>query len=74
MGCAAEKMLVYPEPARKAGVEGTFYRGILIDENGVPIKTQVLKRDCPAPGFEEAAAQALMITHWKNPPTSAIFR
>jgi protein TonB len=62
---SVKRYLVYPELARKAGVEGLVVVGVLIDENGNPIKTQILKASGAHIGFEEAAAAAVMKTHWK---------
>lgn len=62
---AIKKNLKYPELARKAGIEGTVIVGVLIDEKGNPIKTQVLKGAGIDIGFEEAAAAAVMSVKWK---------
>ncbi len=59
------RYLVYPELARKAGIEGVVMIGVLIDESGKPIKTQILKASGAHIGFEEAAATAVMHTRWK---------
>ncbi len=59
------KLLEYPELARKAGIEGTVVIGVLVDEKGNSVKTQVLKADGSKLGFEEAAAKALMQIKWK---------
>jgi protein TonB len=56
--------LVYPELARKAGVEAVVVVGVLIDAHGNPIKTQILKSSNSSIGFDEAAEAALMRTQW----------
>ncbi|MEC9485956.1 MAG: energy transducer TonB [Prosthecochloris sp.] len=51
----------YPDIARRAGIEGKVIVSVLIDEQGTPLKAQVVKR---IPGdqhvFDEAARKALM--------------
>ncbi len=59
------KKLEYPELARKAGIEGMVIIGVLVDEKGNSVKTQVLKSDGSKLGFEEAAQKALMQMKWK---------
>ncbi len=59
------KNLVYPELARKAGVEGMVIVGVLVDEKGNTVKTQVLKSSGLNIGFEKAAQEALMAIKWK---------
>jgi protein TonB len=59
-----KRNLVYPELARKAGVEGLVVVGVLIDERGRPVKTQILKASGARIGFEEAATAAVMKTRW----------
>ncbi len=59
------RLLEYPELARKAGIEGTVVIGVLVDEKGNTVKTQVLKSDATKLGFEEAAIKALMQMKWK---------
>ncbi len=61
---AIKRNLVYPELARKAGIEGLVIVGVLIDEEGRPIKTQILKASGVHIGFEEAATAAVMKTRW----------
>ncbi|RMD92283.1 MAG: energy transducer TonB [Calditrichaeota bacterium] len=61
---AIRKHLHYPEIARKLGIEGIVVVGVLIDENGNPIKTQVLKDSGYKLGFEEAAQAAVMSVKW----------
>ncbi|MFQ5707045.1 MAG: energy transducer TonB [bacterium] len=62
---AIQKHLGYPELARKAGVEGLVVIGVLIDEHGNPVKTQILKESRVHIGFEEAARAAVMAVKWK---------
>lgn len=62
---AIRRHLKYPELARKAGVEGMVVVGVLIDAQGNPIKTQVLKPAGVDIGFEEAAQAAVMAVKWK---------
>ncbi len=59
------KNLKYPEIARKAGVQGLVVVGVLIDEKGNSVKTQVLKESGMKVGFEEAAQAAVMMMKWK---------
>ena len=40
---AIQKRVVYPEIARRAGIEGKVYVQALIDENGDVVKTKILK-------------------------------
>ncbi len=60
------KNLKYPEIARKAGIEARVIVGVLIDEKGNSIRTQILK-GAPSStfGFEEAAQRALMKMKWR---------
>ncbi len=62
---AIQRHLKYPEIARKAGLTATVIIGVLIDEHGNPIKTQVLKGAGVKIGFEEAARDAVMAVKWK---------
>jgi protein TonB len=62
---AIKKNLKFPDLARKAGIEGTVIVGVLIDEKGNPVKTQILKGAGVSIGFEEAAAAAVMSVKWK---------
>ncbi len=51
----------YPENARRAGVEGKVFVSVLISENGMPIKAQIMKRE-PAEQkiFDQAAIESVM--------------
>jgi protein TonB len=62
---AIKKNLKYPEIARKAGVQGMVVVGVLIDEHGNSVKTQVLKDSGFKMGFEESAQAAVMAVKWK---------
>lgn len=57
--------LKYPEIARRAGIEGVVILGVLVDENGNSLKTQVLKPSGTSLGFEQAAEEAAMKLKWK---------
>ena len=60
----------YPEIARRAGVECAVIIGVLVDEQGNSVKTQILKDSGAELGFEEAAQNAVMKMKWiaKNKP------
>ena len=62
---AIQRNLKYPELARKAGVEARLVVGVLIDENGKPIKTQILHDSGSNIGFEDAAREAIMKVKWR---------
>ncbi|HAP34600.1 MAG TPA: hypothetical protein DCQ28_01155 [Bacteroidetes bacterium] len=55
---------VYPEIARRAGVEGTVWVKIWVDKEGNPKKAQVLKSDAEL--FNQPAIDAAM--RWKFTP------
>jgi protein TonB len=59
------KNLKYPEIARKAGLQGLVVVGVLIDEQGNSLKTQVLKDSGMNVGFEESAQAAVMTMKWR---------
>ncbi len=61
---AIQAKLVYPEIARKAGVEGRVYINVLIDERGNVIDTKVLK-SLGNNGCDEAAIEAIKAVKWK---------
>jgi protein TonB len=62
---AIQENLVYPQIARKAGIEATVVVGVLVDEKGNSVKTQILKGSGTTLGFEQAAQAALMAVKWK---------
>lgn len=59
------RYLQYPEIARRAGIEAVVIVGILVDENGNSLKTEILKPSGTTLGFEEAAQNAVMKLKWK---------
>ncbi|MBN1637611.1 MAG: TonB family protein [Ignavibacteriales bacterium] len=59
-----QKNIIYPEIAKKAGVQGKVYIKAYVDENGIVVKTEVLKGI--GAGCDEAAADAVMKTRF-NP-------
>lgn len=61
---AIQKKLVYPEIARKAGVEGRVTIYAQVDENGNVVKTKVVQSLGPN-GCDEAAIKAIMSVKWK---------
>lgn len=61
---AIQAKLVYPEIARKAGVEGRVYVNVLIDERGNVIDTKILK-SLGNNGCDEAAVAAIKSVKWK---------
>ncbi len=61
---AIQQNLVYPEIARKAGVEGRVYVNVLIDEQGNVIDTKILK-SLGNNGCDEAAVAAIRKAKWK---------
>ncbi|MBN1480057.1 energy transducer TonB [candidate division KSB1 bacterium] len=61
---AIQNNLVYPEIARKAGVEGRVYVNVLIDERGNVIDTKILK-SLGNNGCDEAAVAAIRKVKWK---------
>ena len=61
---AIQRNLVYPEIARKAGVEGRVVINCLIDEKGNVINTRVLK-SLGNNGCDEAAVAAIKSVKWK---------
>lgn len=61
---AIQQNLVYPEIARKAGVEGRVYVNVLIDEKGNVIDTKILK-SLGNNGCDEAAVDAIRKVKWK---------
>jgi periplasmic protein TonB len=61
---AIQRNLVYPEIARKAGVEGRVYVNCLVDEKGNVVKTVILK-SLGNNGCDEAAVAAIRDVKWK---------
>ena len=61
---AIQRSLVYPEIARKAGVEGRVVVNCLIDEKGNVIRTRILK-SLGNNGCDEAAVAAIQSVKWK---------
>jgi protein TonB len=61
---AIQEKLVYPEIARKAGVEGRVYVQVIIDEKGNVIKATVTK-SLGNNGCDEAAVAAIKAVKWK---------
>jgi len=59
------RYLKYPEIARRAGIEAVVIVGVLVDEDGNSVKTQVLKPSGTTLGFEQAAQDAVMKLQWK---------
>lgn len=62
---AIQGHLKYPELAKKVGLEGLVVVGVLIDEKGNPMKTEILKSAGVNIGFDEAAQDAVMAVKWK---------
>jgi protein TonB len=60
---AIQKKIVYPEIAKRAGVEGKVYILAYVDENGNVTKTEVLKGI--GAGCDEAAEKAVRETKFK---------
>ncbi len=61
---AIQRNLVYPEIARKAGVEGRVVVNCLIDERGSVNRTKILK-SLGNNGCDEAAVAAIKSIKWK---------
>jgi len=59
-----QKNLRYPEIARKAGVEGTVFVKILVNEDGDVVETEIVK-SLGDNGCDEAALEALKSVKWK---------
>jgi protein TonB len=56
---AIEKLVVYPEMAIKAGIEGTVILKVYVSEKGIPTRCEVLK-SMGNNGCDEAAIKAVM--------------
>jgi protein TonB len=61
---AIQKNLVYPEIARKAGVEGRVYVQVIIDEKGNVVNASITK-SLGNNGCDEAAIAAIKSVKWK---------
>src|SRR3990172_1307727 len=61
---AIQRNLVYPEIARKAGVEGRVFVKVLIDQQGRVVDTQVIK-SLGNNGCDEAAISAIKSVRWR---------
>lgn len=61
---AIQRNLVYPEIARKAGVEGRVVVYAQVDENGSVLRTRVVQSLGPN-GCDEAAENAIRSVKWK---------
>jgi len=61
---AIQKKLIYPEIARKAGVEGRVLVYAQIDEKGHVVRTKVMQSLGPN-GCDEAAVNAISAVKWK---------
>jgi TonB family protein len=57
---AIQKRVIYPEIARKAGIEGKVFVQVFIDEKGNVIKTKILKGI--GSGCDESALEAVKAT------------
>ncbi len=60
---AIQRAVVYPEIAKRAGVEGTVYIEAFVDESGTVTRTLVVKGI--GAGCDEAAQEAVMKTKFK---------
>ncbi|HPG38583.1 MAG TPA: TonB family protein [bacterium] len=60
---AFQRNLIYPEIARKAGVEGKVYVNCLIDEKGNVVQTVIIK-SLGNNGCDEAAIAAIKSVKW----------
>jgi protein TonB len=56
---------VYPDLARRAGIEGKVWLRVLIDKDGKVREVRVEKSTNPNAGFEESAVAAAWLTVWK---------
>jgi len=56
---------IYPEVARRAGIEGEVWVNVLLDKSGNVRDVQILKNSGANAGFEEAAIEVARQTVWK---------
>jgi protein TonB len=56
---------VYPEMAKKAGIEGSVWVKVLVDKNGDVRDALIYKESGAKAGFEEAAMEAAKKGKWK---------
>ena len=61
---AIQRRLVYPEIARKAGVEGRVLVWAQVDVDGAVVRTKIVKSLGPN-GCDEAAVNAIKSVDWK---------
>lgn len=61
---AIKKYLKYPEIAKKNHFEGSVLVGVLIDDKGNPVKTEIRHRK-GFKGFARAAIEAVMAVKWQ---------
>ena len=60
---AIQKKIIYPETARRSGIEGKVYVQTFIDEKGDVVKTKIIKGI--GDGCDEAAVNAVKNTKFK---------
>ncbi len=60
---AIQKRIIYPEIAKRAGVQGRVFVKAFVDENGNVIKAEIIKGI--GAGCDEAAIKAVMATKFK---------
>jgi periplasmic protein TonB len=60
---AIQNLVIYPEIAKRAGVEGTVFVEAFVDENGIVTRTSVVKGI--GAGCDEAAMSAVQKTKFK---------
>ncbi len=62
---AIQRNIVYPEAARKAGIEGITIVYVHVNEKGIIDSTKILQSSDPIYGCAEAAIAALKAVQWK---------
>jgi TonB family protein len=60
---ALQKELIYPDSARKNGIQGTVTLKVHVDDNGDIVDTKIVKS--LEQGCDKAAVQALKAVEWK---------